>query len=161
MFLVKKIKKSSVRSEGASGLQEDAPRRLSCVDHGSDARGRASRRALTASGVRAAGGRASRAWTAFSVRTAGGRASRCAWTAAGLPASEPQEAAPPACGPRPVLGLVDCWGVPQDSDGIPEHRCTRIQSARTFKFGTQFTKEETKNLLKSAHISKVVNPFAG
>jgi hypothetical protein len=50
-------------------------------------------------------------------------------------------------------------GVSEDSDGIPEQRRTRIQSARTFKSGTQFMKEETKNLLKTAHASKVVNPF--
>jgi hypothetical protein len=30
---------------------------------------------------------------------------------------------------------------------------------RTFKSGTQFTKEETKNLLKNTHASKVVNPL--
>jgi hypothetical protein len=31
--------------------------------------------------------------------------------------------------------------------------CTNVKS------GTQFTKEETKNLLNTAHASKVVNPF--
>jgi hypothetical protein len=34
-----------------------------------------------------------------------------------------------------------------------------MQNTRTFKSGIQFTKEETKNLLKTAHASKVVNPF--
>jgi hypothetical protein len=30
---------------------------------------------------------------------------------------------------------------------------------RMFKSGTQYTKEETKNPLKTTHASKVVNPF--
>jgi hypothetical protein len=30
---------------------------------------------------------------------------------------------------------------------------------QTFKSTTQFTKKETRNLLKTAHASKVVNPF--
>jgi hypothetical protein len=47
----------------------------------------------------------------------------------------------------------------EDSNGILEHRRTRILSTRMFKSGTQFTKEEIKNLLKTAHASKVVNPF--
>jgi hypothetical protein len=50
-------------------------------------------------------------------------------------------------------------GVSENSDGIPEHRSTRMQNIRTFKFGTQITKEETKNLQKTAHVSKVVNLF--
>jgi hypothetical protein len=50
-------------------------------------------------------------------------------------------------------------GVSEVSDEIPEHKRTRIQSARTFKFVTQFTKEETKILPKTTHASKVVNPF--
>jgi hypothetical protein len=56
-------------------------------------------------------------------------------------------------------GGRQCWGVSEVSDGIPEHRWTRTHSARTFKSGTQFMKEETKNLLKTTHASKVVNPF--
>jgi hypothetical protein len=36
---------------------------------------------------------------------------------------------------------------------------TGEENTRMFKFGTQFTKEETRNLLKTAHASKVVNPF--
>jgi hypothetical protein len=36
---------------------------------------------------------------------------------------------------------------------------TEEENARTFKIGTQFTKEEIKNLIKTAHASKVVNPF--
>jgi hypothetical protein len=44
-------------------------------------------------------------------------------------------------------------------EGIPEHESTRIQNARTFKSEVQFTKEETKNLPKTALASKVVNPF--
>jgi hypothetical protein len=65
------------------------------------------------------------------------------------------------CAPQNLVGswLHQCWGVSEDSNGIPEHKSTRIQSARTFKSGKQFTKEETKNLLKSAHASKVVKPF--
>jgi hypothetical protein len=38
-------------------------------------------------------------------------------------------------------------------------RTQEKKNTRTFKFGTQFTKEETKNLLKTAYASKVVNPF--
>jgi hypothetical protein len=60
---------------------------------------------------------------------------------------------------RLKCGGRQCWGVSEDSDGIPEHKSTRIQNARTFKSRTQFTKEETKNLLKTARASKVVNPF--
>jgi hypothetical protein len=66
-------------------------------------------------------------------------------------------------------GIVSCFsaetrwapmlGVSEVSDGIPEHRRARAQNTRTFKTGTQFTKEETNNLLKTAHASKVVNPF--
>jgi hypothetical protein len=33
-----------------------------------------------------------------------------------------------------------CWGV----SGSPEHWSTRMQNMRTFRFGMQFTKEETK-----------------
>jgi hypothetical protein len=66
-------------------------------------------------------------------------------------------------------GIVSCFsaeprwapmlGVSEVSDGIPEHKRTRTQSERTFKSRTQFTKEETNNLPKSVHASKVVNPF--
>jgi hypothetical protein len=47
----------------------------------------------------------------------------------------------------------------EKSEGIPEHGSTSIQVTRTFKSKMQFTKEETKNLLKTALASKVVNPF--
>jgi hypothetical protein len=47
--------------------------------------------------------------------------------------------------------------VSENSDGIPEHRSARIQNVRTFKSRMQFTKEETKNLPKIAHTSKVVS----
>jgi hypothetical protein len=50
-------------------------------------------------------------------------------------------------------------GGSENSDGIPEHGSARIQNMQTFKSITQFTKEETKNLLKTAPTSKVVNPF--
>jgi hypothetical protein len=49
--------------------------------------------------------------------------------------------------------------VSENSDGIPGHGSARIQNTRTFKSGMQFTKEETKNLPKTDHASKVVNPF--
>jgi hypothetical protein len=49
-----------------------------------------------------------------------------------------------------------CWGYPKIQTKSPN---TGEENTRTFKFGTQFTKEETKNLLKTAHASKVVNPF--
>jgi hypothetical protein len=44
-------------------------------------------------------------------------------------------------------------------EGIPEHRSAGTQNTRTFKSGAQFTKEETNNLQKTAHASKVVSPF--
>jgi hypothetical protein len=47
----------------------------------------------------------------------------------------------------------------ENPEGIPERRSAGTQNTRTFKSGTQFTKEETKNLKKTAHASKVVNPF--
>jgi hypothetical protein len=50
-------------------------------------------------------------------------------------------------------------GVSENSEGIPEHGNAGAQIIRTFKSGTQFTKGETKNLQKTAHASKVVNPF--
>jgi hypothetical protein len=50
-------------------------------------------------------------------------------------------------------------GGSEKSEGIPEHRSTRIQDTRTFESDMQFTKEETKNLPKTALASKVVNPF--
>jgi hypothetical protein len=36
---------------------------------------------------------------------------------------------------------------------------TREECTQTFKSESQMTQEETKNLLKTAHASKVVNPF--
>jgi hypothetical protein len=51
-------------------------------------------------------------------------------------------------------------GVSENSVRIPEHKNAKIQSIQMFKSGTQFTKEETKNFLKTTHASKVVNPFA-
>jgi hypothetical protein len=66
-------------------------------------------------------------------------------------------------------GIVSCFsaetrwapmlGVSENSEGIPEHRSAGTQNTRTFKSGTQFTKGETNNLQKTAHASKVVNPF--
>jgi hypothetical protein len=49
--------------------------------------------------------------------------------------------------------------VSENSEGIPENRSAGTRNTRTFKSGTQFTKWETKNLQKTAHASKVVNPF--
>jgi hypothetical protein len=62
-------------------------------------------------------------------------------------------------GRRSRLPTGPLLGVSENSDGIPEHNNARIQNMQTFKPGTQFTKEETRNLLKTAHASKVVNPF--
>jgi hypothetical protein len=47
----------------------------------------------------------------------------------------------------------------ENPEGMPKHRSVGTQNTQTFKSGTQFTKEETKNLKKTAHTSKVVNPF--
>jgi hypothetical protein len=58
-----------------------------------------------------------------------------------------------------VLFVTLLLGVSENSDIIPEHRGTGTRNMCTFEPGTQFTKEETRNLLKTAHASKVVNPF--
>jgi hypothetical protein len=50
-------------------------------------------------------------------------------------------------------------GVSENSDEIPEHRNARTLITQTSESGTQFTKEQTKNLQKTALASKVVNPF--
>jgi hypothetical protein len=50
-------------------------------------------------------------------------------------------------------------GGSEKSEGIPEHTSIRILNTRTFEFEMQFTKEETKNLPKTALASKVVNPY--
>jgi hypothetical protein len=51
-----------------------------------------------------------------------------------------------------------CWG-----EGYPKIQIrspnTREESGQMFKSKSQMTKEETKNLLMTAHASKVVNPF--
>jgi hypothetical protein len=41
-------------------------------------------------------------------------------------------------------------GVSENSEGIPEHKSSRMRNTWTFKSGMQFSKEETKNLLKTA-----------
>jgi hypothetical protein len=56
-------------------------------------------------------------------------------------------------------GVAAVGEVSENSEGIPEHRRTRIRNKRTFKSGMQFTKEETRNLPKTAPPSKVVCPF--
>jgi hypothetical protein len=58
-----------------------------------------------------------------------------------------------------LLCFREVLGVSENSEGIPEHRKAGTQNTRTFKSGTQFTKEETKNLQKTTLASKVVNPF--
>jgi hypothetical protein len=45
---------------------------------------------------------------------------------------------------------------PKIQTGSPN---TRERNTQTFKTKPQMTQEETKNLLKTAHASKVVNPF--
>jgi hypothetical protein len=58
-----------------------------------------------------------------------------------------------------VVRIMMDVGGSENSEGIPEHKSIRIQNARTYKPGMQFTKEETKNLPKTALASKVVNLF--
>jgi hypothetical protein len=57
------------------------------------------------------------------------------------------------------LGATPC----EDRVGYPKIRITSPNTgeeyAQTFKSKSQMTEEETKNLLKTAHASKVVNPF--
>jgi hypothetical protein len=48
-------------------------------------------------------------------------------------------------------------GVSEDPDEIPEHKrrvCANVQVSES-----QMTQEKTKNLLKTAHAAKVVNPL--
>jgi hypothetical protein len=51
---------------------------------------------------------------------------------------------------------ADVGGYPKIQKRSPN---TGEENTRTFKFGTQFTKEEIENLRKTAHASKVVNTF--
>jgi hypothetical protein len=48
-------------------------------------------------------------------------------------------------------------GISENLDRIPEHE--REGKADTFSSSTQMTLKETRNLLKTAQASKVVNPF--
>jgi hypothetical protein len=50
----------------------------------------------------------------------------------------------------------ECWGYPKIRIRCPN---TREENTQTFKSEAQMTQDETKNLLKTAHASKVVNSF--